>query len=588
MEKCSRTQLVVMAVIFLTVMCSYAAGQSTFNLVGTVKDGQGAAVTDAFVRAKDLDKGIAKIVLTNGGRYIIPDLSPGNYRIDSWKWGFDLAGKEMGALSKDTNVDFALEAWSRPVRTRDLTETDWLMILPGGKSEGKNISDKMFYAYPAMILGALSDLVPARTIDFAVRWNHKRVEKSWEYVMAQIDGGHFFWDPHLMRHWPGWREAIIRYMEEAFHPDKVREYELKHFAPPITEASRLAVWTQYDIPSPVAGAHTTAVDSQGNVYFSEIFLGRIGRLDAKTGEIKEYIIPRTSDRGDPKYKDQEFYYHYRQADRSRYAGFSGSAGPHGVAIDGDDNVWISLEATSAIAKFEPKTETFKFYPTQNWDQNSAFAAVDKKRKRAWVGGDFFGDAAHMVDIPTGEVKTVALGTDGIIPYGMNLDKDGNVYVAAIHEGALYRIDAETFEVKKYWPPTDFSGIHRMCGDSKGRMWLSLSASMKLGMWDPKTEKITEYDLPMEYGHPYGCAVDQDDTVWYTDFFSMFVAGFDSDTKTYTVYPQPSEGPRADVRSVAVGPNGNIWFTDIRYNKVTKLDPHGLAHISPTETNVSRR
>ena len=159
MEKCSRTQLVVMAVIFLTVMCSYTAGQSTFNLVGTVKDGQGAAVTDAFVRAKDLDKGIAKIVLTNGGRYIIPDLSPGNYRIDSWKWGFDLAGKEMGVLSDDTDVDFALEAWSRPVTTRDLTETDWLMILPGGKSEGKNVSDKMFFAYPAMILGALRDLV---------------------------------------------------------------------------------------------------------------------------------------------------------------------------------------------------------------------------------------------------------------------------------------------------------------------------------------------------------------------------------------------------------------------------------------------
>jgi streptogramin lyase len=119
------------------------------------------------------------------------------------------------------------------------------------------------------------------------------------------------------------------------------------------------------------------------------------------------------------------------------------------------------------------------------------------------------------------------------------------------------------------------------------MWLSLSASMKLGMWDPKTEKITEYDLPMEYGHPYGCAVDQNDTVWYTDFFSMFVAGFDPDTETYTVYPQPSEGPRADVRSIAVGPDGNIWFTDIRYNKVTKLDPDGLAHIGQS-TNVSRR
>ena len=114
MEKHRWTPFLGAAVTLLTFMYSYAAAENTFDMVGTVKNEQGAPVTDAWVRAKDVNKGIAKVVLTNRGKYTIPGLSPGNYEVEAWKWGFELVERKMGNLDSDRSVDFALKPWSRP------------------------------------------------------------------------------------------------------------------------------------------------------------------------------------------------------------------------------------------------------------------------------------------------------------------------------------------------------------------------------------------------------------------------------------------------------------------------------------------
>jgi virginiamycin B lyase len=94
------------------------------------------------------------------------------------------------------------------------------------------------------------------------------------------------------------------------------------------------------------------IDAQDNVWFSNYNGHKLGKLDGKTGMIKEYQPPTLN------------------------------ATPYGVKVDKAGNVWFSDLVGNNLTKFDPKTEQFVEYPLPTRDAGPKFMDMDAKG-RIW-------------------------------------------------------------------------------------------------------------------------------------------------------------------------------------------------------------
>ena len=83
-----KLSLLVATCFFLCRAQGNAQG-TTGSIWGTVRDQQGAVVAGATVRAVNEETGMMRTAVADlAGRYAMPSLSPGNYRVSAGQPGF--------------------------------------------------------------------------------------------------------------------------------------------------------------------------------------------------------------------------------------------------------------------------------------------------------------------------------------------------------------------------------------------------------------------------------------------------------------------------------------------------------------------
>ena len=89
--------------------------------------------------------------------------------------------------------------------------------------------------------------------------------------------------------------------------------------------------TEYSTPIPDAGPRRLALDSKGNLWFTECFVGKIGKLDPTTMKFTDYDL-----------------------------GVAGGGFPYSIRIDKADQVWFSMNSNNSIGKLDPKTKKIAY------------------------------------------------------------------------------------------------------------------------------------------------------------------------------------------------------------------------------------
>ena len=84
--------------------------------------------------------------------------------------------------------------------------------------------------------------------------------------------------------------------------------------------------TEYSTRIPNAGPRRLDIDSKGNLWFTECFVGKIGKFDPTTLKFTDYD-----------------------------SGVSGGGFPYGVRVDKSDRVWFNLTDNNTMGKLDPKT-----------------------------------------------------------------------------------------------------------------------------------------------------------------------------------------------------------------------------------------
>jgi virginiamycin B lyase len=269
---------------------------------------------------------------------------------------------------------------------------------------------------------------------------------------------------------------------------------------------------EWTVPTPGSRPHDPLVAPDGSLWYTGQFANVLGRLDPRTGTIKEYRLARAN------------------------------AGPHGLAADQDGNIWYTGNFAANIGKLNPKTGEVTEYPMPDPAARDPHTPIFDQQGTLWFtvqGGNMVGRLTPQ----TGEVKLVTSPTPKSRPYGMVVNSKGIPFFVEFGSHKIASIDPHTMEIREYTLPHAETRPRRIAITSDDVLWYSDYARGYLGRFDPATGKASEWPSPGgPQSQPYGI-VAVGDVLWYSEagVKPNTVVRFDPKNETFQTWAIPSGG-----------------------------------------------
>ncbi len=537
-------------VAMLLPTASHAQGAGT-ALTGKVTSAEEGAMEGVLVSAK---KGTITITVVSDkeGRYSFPAarLSPGEYALKVRAVGYDLDNNSKVAVAaqKATTLDLKLR------KTEDLaaqlSNGEWMASIPGTDQQK----------------GQLLGCVGCHTLERAMRSPHD-ADTFMKVVLPRMQG---YVNQSIPAH-PQLRRGERRMEERGDQRVQVYRaaaeywstinlvgkqqwsFPLKTLPRPTGRATRV-IYTEYDLGRETIEPHDVILDADGIAWYSSFGEQNLGRLDPKTGDVKEYLIPEHK----PGYP----------------------TGLLGLRSDRDGNLWLGNMYQATIVKFDRKTEKFQFW-TLPAEQNIDAAQVNMVSPQSshvdgkvWAQNNGFA-GVHRLDIATGRIETWEPFKDAKEPhniYDVIPDSQNNVYFTDFRLRHIGRIDAKTGEVKLYEVPTPASAPRRGQMDAQDRLWFAEYRGDRIAMFDTRTEQFKEWKVSPRWSAPYDVAIDRNEEAWTGSMLTDQVTRLNTKSGETVQYLLPRS---TNIRRVFVDNSTNpvtFWVGSNHGASIIKVEP----------------
>jgi virginiamycin B lyase len=278
---------------------------------------------------------------------------------------------------------------------------------------------------------------------------------------------------------------------------------------------------------PIAGSrpHDPLATRDGAIWYTGQMSNRLGRVDTRTGQVREYPLK------------------------------SPLTAPHGLVEDREGNIWFTGNHISIIGKLDPKTGNVTEYKMPDPK------ARDPHSLAFGPGGMLFftlqqSNMVGRLDTRTGEIKLVTSPTPRSRPYGIMVNSKGVPHVVLFGTNKIARIDPQSMEMKEYPLPDPRSRPRRMAYGPNDVIYYADFPRGMLGRLDPETGDAAEWQSPGgPKSQPYGIVFAKG-AVWYSESGTRpnTIVRFDPATEKFQTWAIPSGG--YIVRKMDVTPDGN--------------------------------
>ena len=493
------------------------------------------------------------VVSDNQGRYAFPAdrLQAGNYHLKIRATGYDL--EDPGVVKVEANK--TAQANLKLQKTKDLvsqmTNADWMLSVPEIK---KRVFDDFKFGTPCIGCHSLTVVLKSKYQGNA--WLPV-LRRMWTYTEAALHEPGEITLTHkrqtLAPMKPGAERlaAFLSSINLGSRPDGTWPFELKTL-PRLKGRSTKMILTEWDLPRRAAQPHDAAVDPDGMVWYTDHSNPYLGRLNPRTGEIKEWLSPTA----DPEHPEHQT--------------------TNTVRIDPEGNPWMGV--SGGIAKFDKRTEKFTIWEGMGSGPIASDGMVWNRRNTGdGVTAPRSGEAIRL-DPKTGEIKRWPY-PDGqpLRFYGYEPDSRGNLYLASLQFSTIGVLNGKTGEWELYPTPTPDAGSRRGTVDSQDRFWFAEYYVGKIGMFDPKTKQIKEWSVAPEpsLGGIYAVVgVDKNGEVWGGGEFTEYVVRLNPATGEVTTYPGSSNGymqiQKIDLDHSAA--SVAVWYGQSHLGRIARLEP----------------
>ena len=277
----------------------------------------------------------------------------------------------------------------------------------------------------------------------------------------------------------------------------------------------------------------------GNIWWTGQYADVLGRLDPKTGTMKEFPL-------------------------------KAGAGPHGLVADKDGNIWYTGNGkANNVGKLDPKTGAVTEYALPDPKARGPHTPIFDQKGNFW----FTLQSGHVGRVvpSTGEVKLSATPTSGTYPYGIQVNSKGVPWYVDFRGNRLGSVDPVTMEIKEYTLPNPETRPRRIALTPDDVVWYADYTRGYLGKYDPKTGQTREWASPSgPKSQPYGIAT-VGNVVWYSEAGTKpnTLVRFDTQTEKFQTWVIPSGG--GVVRNMMSLPNGNLVLACSAVNRVALVE-----------------
>jgi virginiamycin B lyase len=341
----------------------------------------------------------------------------------------------------------------------------------------------------------------------------------------------------------GWR-TVIRMMlnfEVPIPDDQVEpltQYLIKNFpekprpAAVIVDGPVQATIKEWPVPTPGSRPHDPLATRDGAIWWSGQLSSKLGRLDPKTGETKEFPV------------------------RMQTA-------PHGLKEDKAGNIWFTGNHLGLIGMLDPKTGKVTEYKTTAKDPHTL--AIDPSGI-VWFTAQNANTLGRL-DPKTGEIKLIPSPTPKSRPYGLLINSKGVPVFVEFGTNKIGTIDPDTLTIKEYPLPDPASRPRRLALGPDDAVWYADFSRGYLGRLDLATGAHKEWPSPSgPQSRPYGMVFTKG-AVWYNESNAKpnTIVRFDPNTEMFQSWAIPGGGDI--VRNMDVTPDGNPVMANSLVNKV---------------------
>jgi streptogramin lyase len=248
----------------------------------------------------------------------------------------------------------------------------------------------------------------------------------------------------------------------------------------------------------------------------------------------------------------------------------GPSAPHTVNDDAHGYIWEAGIEGDHIARFDPRTETWRVYTgfgpgsaAHDMALNHQFQVAPDASGRVWVtliGKNRLG-AVH-VDSGAVQEFDAPLAPDNspfrAAIYGLVMDSQKRVWYSQL-TGGVGAFDTHTEQFGAFIPYEAGTGPRRMAIDEQDRLYVPLFGSGQLSIVDTASaQEIERVDLPDRNAAPYSAVWDPwRKVVWLGNSNSDSIYRYDPQAKAFAEIPLPRQ--MAYLRMITFDRRtGNLW------------------------------
>jgi streptogramin lyase len=442
-----------------------------------------------------------------------------------------------------------------------LSDVEWLMSIPGTFEQKQNLFINCSFCHT---------LAPVMNSTYDTAGWMKTLVRMRNWIPAS------FIDKPIRSPFPAGvlpgDEEFASYLSSInLSSAQTHSFELKTLPRPRGADTKVIV-TEYDLPRKDAEPHDAAVDIEGMVWYTDYAEPIVGRLNPRTGEIKEFRNPLVKQGYNGGFLEIEFDHEGNPWMGRPGPGFNGLA-----KLDKKTGKFSDWSAPIESNRFGAAAKTNFIVPMTS----TGFVAIAPDG-RVW-DRDVFTKKAFRLDPVTGKIEMF----DGFPPeimdenyrgprhlqYGIQTDSKGNLYETDIEGSNILRVDGVTGKVTMYPTPNPDSGPRRMHVDSQDHLWIGEYYGKKIAMFDTKTQRFQEWPMPIPWYGAYDVVLDKNGNVWTGSMSSDLIARLNPKTGEFRYYLLPSLG--ANVRRVDVdnsSPQPIFWVGENHRAKIAKVEP----------------
>jgi virginiamycin B lyase len=295
---------------------------------------------------------------------------------------------------------------------------------------------------------------------------------------------------------------------------------------------------EWNVPTKDAKPYATVATPDGSIWFTEEMANKIGCLNPKTGEFKEY--PLTEDK---------------------------SASPHGIAADHDGSIWYTASSGGFIGKLEPMTGkviVFKMPDPKAKDPDSL--AIDSKGT-LWFTLPI-SNLVGKLDPASGEISLKAVPTENARPNGILVLKRGLLVFSEAGSSKIGFVFPDTFAIREFPLPPGSRSRRLAIAADENSLYFTDFVGGNLGRLDVSIGASVIFPSPGgPDSNPYGLTITPDGMVWYTETGTQpnNIIRFDPASSTFARAPIPFATGSID--NITATPDSQVYLTSSGVDKI---------------------